>query len=138
MVSVIILVAILKCCHGTNQVLQKCFLFEEIYREDFGVVKRLSNKHIMENLKATQKLTKGLNELVNVLITLISVWKINGLNLCFLGIRKTFPSNYDSKLAKVYFINKLKHLSFLSDPFRDWKLLRFQVTLSDKSGGLSH
>ena len=73
MVSVIILVAILKCCHGTNQVLQKCFLFEEIYRKDFGVVKRLSNKHIMENLKATQKLTKGLNELVNVLITLISV-----------------------------------------------------------------
>ena len=67
-----------------------------------------------------QSLTKGLNELVNMLITFkVSNWKITDLNLCFPGVRekKKKPSPqtiYDSNLLKLYFINKLKHLSFLS------------------------
>ena len=64
-----------------------------------------------------QSLTKGLNELVNMLINFMaSIWKITGLNLCFPGVRKKPcpQTNYDSNLVKLYFINKLKHLSFLS------------------------
>ena len=40
----------------------------------------------------SQKLTKGLNEPVNMLITfMVSIWKIMGLNLMFLGSRENLP-----------------------------------------------
>ena len=74
----------------------------------------------MENLMTSQRLTKGLNELVNMLITfMVSIWEITDLNLCFLSVRKkkqnpSHQTNYNSNLVKLYFINKLKHLSFLS------------------------
>ena len=38
----------------------------------------------MENLMTSQRLTKGLNELVNMLITsMVSISKLTDLNLCF-------------------------------------------------------
>ena len=66
----IILITISKYCHITNQVSQKCFLFK-IYK------KRLLDKYqslnwvkiLIKNLITSQRLTKGLNELVNMLIT---------------------------------------------------------------------
>ena len=49
----------------------------------------------------SQRLTKGLNELVNILIIfMVFVWKIASLNLCFTGIRKpSFQTNYDWKVT---------------------------------------
>ena len=45
----------------------------------------------------SQRLTKGLNELVNMHITfMVSILKITGLKLCFPGLRKPSPqTNYD-------------------------------------------
>ena len=96
-------------------------------------------KILMKNLMISQGLPKRLNELVNMLITfMVSIWKITDLNLCFPDVRKTnkqtnkkkTPSpqtNYDSKLVKLYFINKLKYLSFLSIwTLQRWKALSFQ------------
>ena len=43
----------------------------------------------MENLMTSQRLTKGLNELVNMLINfMVSILKITDLNLCFPAVRK--------------------------------------------------
>ena len=45
--------------------------------------------------------------------------------MCFPGVRGKKPSpetNYDSNLGKLYFIHKLKHLSFLSEPFQNAKV----------------
>ena len=44
----------------------------------------------------SQRLTKGLNVLVNMLINcMVFVWKITGLNLYFIGVRKPYPQiNY--------------------------------------------
>ena len=43
----------------------------------------------MENLMTSQRLTKGLNELVNMLITSkVYIQKIVGLNMCHPGVRK--------------------------------------------------
>ena len=48
----------------------------------------------MGNLMTSQKLTKGLKELANMLITfMLSIWTIISLNLCFPGVGKTFPLN---------------------------------------------
>ena len=76
----------------------------------------------MENLMTSQRLTKGLNELANTFITfMVSIGKVIGLSLCFLGVRKTFPSDYyGSTFKKLDFINKLKHF-FLSGLSRDCK-----------------
>ena len=47
---------------------------------------------LMENLRTSQKLTKELNEPVNMLITfMISISKIMGLNLMFSGSRENLP-----------------------------------------------
>ena len=47
---------------------------------------------LMENLMTSQKLTKGLNELANMLITfMVCIWKITGLNLTFSGSRENLP-----------------------------------------------
>ena len=47
---------------------------------------------LMENLMTSQKLTKGLNELANMLITfMVCIWKIMGLNLTFSGSRENLP-----------------------------------------------
>ena len=46
----------------------------------------------MENLMTSQKLAKGMNEPVNMLITfMVSVWKITSLNLMFSGSRENLP-----------------------------------------------
>ena len=46
----------------------------------------------MENLMTSQKLAKGLNEPVNMLITfMVSILKIMGLNLMFSGSRENLP-----------------------------------------------
>ena len=46
----------------------------------------------MENLKTSQKLTKGFNEPANMLIIfMVSVWKMTGLNLMFSGSRENLP-----------------------------------------------
>ena len=46
--------------------------------------------------------------------------------MCFPGVRKkkkpSPENNYDSNLGKLYFIHKLKHLSFLSEPFQNAKV----------------
>ena len=68
-------------------------------------------------------------------------WKITGLNLCFLDLRKPSPqTNYDSSnLVKWYWVNKWKHLPFFSIwPLQRLETLRVPVTLSDKLGRLSH
>ena len=68
-------------------------------------------------------------------------WKITGLNLCFLDLRKPSPqTNYDnSNLVKWYWVNKWKHLPFFTIwPLQRLETLRVPVTLSDKLGRLSH
>ena len=52
MLSVMILVTILKCCHGGNQFLRKCFLFKKIYRKDFWI------NILVGYLMASQRLAK--------------------------------------------------------------------------------
>ena len=64
---------------------------------------------LMENLMTSQKLAKGLNEPVNMLITfMVSNLKIMGLNLMFSGSSRNLPLklNYDNTLVKLNVINK--------------------------------
>ena len=58
----------------------------------------------------------------------------------FQEYRKPSPqTNYDSSMVKLYCIDKLKCLSFLSVwPLQKLETLRFPLTLSDKLGRLSH
>ena len=75
---------------------------------------------------ASQKLAKGLNEPVNMLITfMVSIWKIMGLNLMFSGSREKSSSqtNYDNTLVKLNVINKT---IIFSDSSKNWKFLGFQ------------
>ena len=58
----------------------------------------------MENLMTSQRLTKGLNELVDILITFMaSIWKTSDLNQSFPGVlKKNSPqTSYDSYLVNL-------------------------------------
>ena len=53
--------------------------------------------------------------------------------------KPSLQTNYDSNMVKLYCIDKLKYLSFLSIwPLQKLETLRFPLTLSDKLGRLSH
>ena len=53
--------------------------------------------------------------------------------------KPSLQTNYDSNMVKLYCIDKLKCLSFLSVwPLQKLETLRFPLTLSDKLGRLSH
>ena len=75
----------------------------------------------------SQRLTKGLNELVNMLITFkVSNWKITDLNLCFPGINKTLPSNkLWQQFGKIIFHKQIETFNIFSllEPSIDWQLL---------------
>ena len=79
---------------------------------------------LIENLMTSQKLTKGLNEPMNMLITfMVSIWKVTG----FQGVGKTFLSNelwqYFGKIKRY----KQNNYTFsLSDSSKNWKFLGFQ------------
>ena len=71
----------------------------------------------------SQKLTEGLNEPANMLITfMVSIWNIMG----FQGVGKTFLStNYDN-FGKIKHYKPNNYILSLSDSSENWKFLGFQ------------
>ena len=84
----------------------------------------------------SQKLTKGLNEAANMLITfMVSLWKITG----FQGVGKTFPSNeLGQNFGKIKCYKQNNYVFSLCDSSKKWEILRFPVILSNELGMLSH
>ena len=78
----------------------------------------------MENLMTSQKLTEGLNEPANMLITfMVSIWKMMG----FQGVGKTFLSNeLWQNFDKIKRYKQSNYIFSLSDSSRNLKFLGFQ------------
>ena len=84
----------------------------------------------------SQKLTEGLNEPTNMLITfMVSLWKITG----FQGVGKTFLSNeLGQYFDKIKCYKQNNYVFSLSDSSKKLEILRFPVSLSNELGKLSH
>ena len=84
----------------------------------------------------SQKLTKGLNEPVNMLITfMVSIWKMIG----FQGVGKTFLSNeLGQYFGKIKCYKQNNYVFSLSDSSKKLEILRFPVSLPNELGKLSH
>ena len=83
---------------------------------------------LIENWMTSQRLAKGLNKLVKMLITfngfyLKNYWFESVFSRCKKKQKHSLQTNYYNNLLKLYFINKLKHLSFLSI----WTLQRLEA-----------